>query len=138
MENQPQNQTQERTVEERDARASLGMKELLEEALAEAKNLARIEVALAKDEALSELHALHASYVSFLVCAACGVVGIAALVTSIVMVTSFVVGFVAGGVLIAAAVSAGYAGYKRIPVHPMEKTRRRLVHESHDIQERLA
>jgi hypothetical protein len=117
---------------------SLTTKELLESGLAEAKNLVRIEVALAKDEALAELRALHSSYVSFLVCAACGVTAIAALVTSIILLTSFVVGFVAGAVLMVAAVAAGISGYKHIPTNPMEKTRRRLVHESHDIQERLA
>ncbi len=128
----------ERALEDRDSRTSLSTKQLLQECVVEAKDLARIEVALARDEAFAELTALRATGISFLVAAALAAVALSALVTSVIVVAGYVVGLLAFGVFLAAAVATAYAGYRRIPAHPMEKTRRRLAHESHDIQQRLA
>jgi len=131
-------QPDERTSRDSEARTSASTAQLLEQGLAQAKDLVRLEVTLAKDEALTELRALHSSYVAFTVCAACAVVATSALVASIIVATTFVVGLVASAVTLVGAASFGYAGYKRLPLHPMEKTRRRLVNDAHDIRERLA
>lgn len=116
---------------------------LVKEALEEAKELVRLEIALAKEEAESELEMLKKAAIGFGISFSCTFVALALLGVALVLAlggTAVVALLVTLGYLVVGGI-AGAVGYKLLPKEPLVHTRRRLsadfVHLK-DFKERLA
>jgi hypothetical protein len=115
-----------------------GTAELLEEGLAEAKELVRLEVSLAREEGLTELRGLKDAAIAFGAAAVLGLAATAALLAALVVATSWVVGLVVGAALLIAAVGCGVWGRSKIPTRPMEATKDRIAHDASSVRRRLS
>jgi len=114
--------------------------DLVKEAVAEAKELVRIEVELAKVEARGEVRALGGAAAVFGVGAAAMIVCLALLGVAIVLAiggTAVAALIVAACFFLLAAMCAGI-GYALVPKKPMEQTRERALIDVHRIRERVA
>jgi uncharacterized membrane protein YqjE len=114
--------------------------ELVKEAMDEAKELVRLEVALAKEEVKEELKEVEHAAISFGVAAGASVIVLCLLAVAIVLAFG---GTVLAALLVAAAFLviagiAGYLGYGMLPKKPMEKTRHRLEHDVNQLKEHIA
>jgi uncharacterized membrane protein YqjE len=113
--------------------------DLVKEALVEAKELVRLEVALAQNEMKQELVELKRAAVVFGAAASLALVGLTMLVVAVCTAiapigASLVVGIV---LLTVGAVLAGI-GARRLPKKPMHRTRRRLETDVKLMKERVA
>jgi hypothetical protein len=113
--------------------------DLMKEAFVEARELARLEVTLAKNEAVSDLKELRASGIAFGFAAACGLVGFAVVLVAV----SFALGgwlasLVAGLVLVAAGGVGGFVGVSHLPKQPFGETKRRLEEDMKQLKEHIA
>jgi uncharacterized membrane protein YqjE len=114
--------------------------DLVKETFADAKELVRLEVELAKNEVKEEVKQLEHSAIAF------GVSLVAALLFLSMMAVAIVLALggtplAAIGVGIAFAVIAGitgYLGYAKLPKNPLDKTRRRLASDVHQLKEHVA
>jgi hypothetical protein len=106
--------------------------ELVGESIEEAKVLLRIELALARDEALAELAQLREAGVRFVVSVSCAMVAVAALVAAAVVASGCVLGLVMGGLCVVVAVIAGASAWRKMPAHPFARTRARLARDLRD------
>lgn len=115
-------------------------RELLEEAIGEAKELVRLEVQLAKTEAKQELEQVKRAAIGFGVALASSVLVLCLLAMALVFAlggTALAALGVAGGFLVVGGVAA-YAGYGLLPKVPFEKTRHRLETDVNQLKEHLA
>lgn len=113
---------------------------LVRDALDEVKELAKIEVELAKDEALLEIQQLKAAAIGFGIAAGATVLVMSLLAVALVLAlggTPLAALGVAAGFLAVGSV-AGLFGYSRLPTKPLEKTRRRLHDDLNQLKEHLA
>ena len=113
---------------------------LVRDCLDEAKELARIEVELAKQEAIAELQQVKVAAIGFGISAAASIIVLSLLAVALVLAlggTALVALAVAGGFLVFGA-AAGLYAYSKLPTKPLEKTRRRLQNDMNQLKEHLA
>jgi uncharacterized membrane protein YqjE len=113
---------------------------LVREAIDEAKDLVRLEVALAKTELEDQLEELRTGAVAL---AAAGVlvsVGLSMLALALVLAIAptSTCALVVGALLLGLGVVAGVMGYAKLPKKPLDRTRRRLQTDVEQLKERVA
>jgi uncharacterized membrane protein YqjE len=114
--------------------------DLVREAMDEAKELVRLEVALAKEEVKEELVQVQRAAISLGIAAGASVIVLCLLAVALVLAlggTALAALGVAGGFLVVAGV-AGYLGYGMLPKNPLEKTRHRLENDVNQLKEHIA
>ncbi len=114
--------------------------DLVMEAADEAKELVRIEVALAKDEARKEVKEIEGAAAAFAASAAALVVCLALVAVAIVLAVGATVPaalIVAACFFVLAAIGAG-VGYALVPKKPLEHTRERVGTDVHQLEEHAA
>jgi hypothetical protein len=114
--------------------------DLVREAMDEAKELVRLEVALAKEEVKEELAQVQHAAISLGVAAGASVIVLCLLAVALVLAlggTALAALGVAAGFLAIAGI-AGYLGYGMLPKHPLEKTRHRLENDVNQLKEHIA
>jgi hypothetical protein len=113
--------------------------ELIKEAIDEARELARLEVALAKNEALVDLKDLKMSLIAFGVAAVTALLGLALLLFAVALVLGGAIAAVVIGVaLLLLAVAAALLAVSKLPERPFAETRRRLKKDVEQLKERVA
>lgn len=112
--------------------------QLLKDAVDDAKELVRIEVALAKDEVKTELAKVIASAWLFLAALITGAFAIAFLSAALVVATSWIVGVALGVVFAIATWVVVTMAIKRIPDSALSKTRERIEADVNQLKERVA
>jgi hypothetical protein len=112
--------------------------DLVREAFDEARELTKIEVALAKEEAKRELWSVVASATLFAVAGSFALVGITMLLVSIgLAIGSWIITLAIGiGCVVIAGALVPF-GISRMPKKPMPETQRRLGVDVHDLKERI-
>ncbi|HEY2513202.1 MAG TPA: phage holin family protein [Polyangiaceae bacterium] len=110
---------------------------LLKEGIEEARELVRLEVELAKHEALQELKDFRAGAYLVGAAALALLLAFAAVVSAFVVATGAVSGIVFAGVLVVVGAVLGYAARARLSAAPMKHTRRRLEAEARDLAARV-
>ena len=114
--------------------------DLVKEMMDEAKELVRLEVALAKEDVKQELAQVQNAAISLGIAAGASVIVLCLLAVSLVLAlggTALVALGVAGGFLVVAAI-AGYVGYGLLPKNPLQKTRHRLENDVNQLKEHIA
>lgn len=114
--------------------------ELVKEAMDEAKELVRLEVALAKEEVRAELARLQHAAIWLGIATGAALVVLCLLAVALVLVlggTALAALGVAGGLLVVAGIT-GYLGYGKLPRRPLEKTRDRLESDVNQLKEHIA
>lgn len=113
---------------------------LLREAFEGTRDLVRLEVALAREEARIELARAKTSAALLGAAAGAAVAAITmflvsiALASSMMWLTALIIAF-----LLSCLVGAlGYAGYKALPTRPMARTKERIESEMAEFKERIA
>ena len=125
------------TREEVDTNASTT--DLVREAIEEAKELARLEVALARNEAVTELKSLRVSAVAFGLAGALGLTGGTLLLVALALaIGGAIPALVIGGGLVVIAGGLAYAGKALLPKKPLVQTKRRLEEDVNQLKERVA
>lgn len=109
------------------ARANASTRELVREAIDEARELVRLEVLLAKDELKEELAQAKGAGVAFGVAGVCSMLGLALVLVALALVIkiSAVPAFIIGLVLLASAGLGGYIGRTMMPKQPLGEARQR-------------
>ena len=113
---------------------------LLKEAVDEAKQLAQIEVALAKNELREEVKQAKGAAIAFGASAGLGILGVALLLVSLALAIfpGAVPALVIGLTLLIVASVLGWVGYRAIPKKPLAQTKRRLETDVSLLKERVA
>lgn len=114
--------------------------DLVREMMDEAKELVRLEVALAKEEAKEELAQVQHAAISLGIAAGASVIALCLLAVALVLAlggTVLAALAVAGGFLLIAGI-AGYVGYGMLPKNPLERTRHRLENDVNQLKEHIA
>lgn len=118
--------------------SDLGTSELVQRAAMDAKELVRLEIALAKNELALELEAAKSSAIMGGIAVACALTGIGALVLALgLFLGPWVALGVASGLLVTAAV-LGFFAYGRFPKKPMGLTGKRLANDETLLKEHLS
>lgn len=114
--------------------------DLVRAALDEAKELVRIEVALAKDEVKAEVNGVKRAAIFFAVATAGALVFLSmlgvALVFALGATAPAALGVAAGFLLITAV--AAYVGWSTLPKKPLDRTRQRLQSDVNQLKEHIA
>jgi hypothetical protein len=112
--------------------------ELVKDALQEAKELGRLEVALAKEELTRELKSLRVSAIAATVAAACALLGASLLMVALALATGGTLpALILGAVLfVPAAIGVAFAIVHR-PTKALEATKRRLEENVEDLKEHV-
>lgn len=115
-------------------------RDLVREALDEAKELVRIEVALAKNEVKSELVHLKRAAIGFGISAVCALLLLSTLILALVIALGGTVVAALGvaAVLLVIGGIGAYAGYVMLPKKPLERTRNRLETNVNQLKEHFA
>lgn len=114
--------------------------ELVRAAVDDARELVRLEVALARDEIKTELQATERAAIALALALAAAVVALTMFTMALVLAlhaAAWVVAVAGAGFLVMGAIAA-YAGYEALPKNPLEKTRARLQSDVREIKENLA
>jgi len=114
--------------------------ELLAEAAVELRELARLEVALAHRELVTEIARARHAVLVFATSVTAGALGLSAAFLAFLQVTHaspFVV-FTAAVVLLLCALGGTLVGWRLLPKHPLARTRRRLEHDAKELEARIA
>lgn len=114
--------------------------DLVREALDEAKELARIELELAKEDVKEELVQVKRAAIGAGVAAGASVLVLCLLAMALVFAlggTAVVALAVAGGFVVLGGLAAGIA-YGMLPKSPLEKTRSRLQSDVNQLKEHIA
>lgn len=110
---------------------------LIKEAAQEASELARLELELARREMRSELAAMKRAAVMLAVAAAAGTLGLSLVLALVAYVSrEAVVGIAI--LAFAASVVTAFAGLRRVPKLPLDRTRQRLEVDAKDLKARIA
>ncbi len=117
---------------------SNGTVELLEEGLAEAKELVGIQISLAREEALTQLRSLKQAAIALGAAVALGLTGLSALLTALIVAAGWVVGVALSGTLVVVATAIGIWGRSKIPQHPMTETKDRIVDDANSVRRKLS
>jgi uncharacterized membrane protein YqjE len=123
-----------------DPRPATPTTDLFREAIDETKELVRLEVALAKREAMKDVAHLKAAAIGFGVAAAAGLLGVALLLVALALAIAptAIPALIIGAVLLAVAAGAGVFAWKALPRKPLDDTRKRLETDARLLKERIA
>ena len=112
--------------------------QMIKSAIADARTLFKLEVALAKDEVRSDLSAAKVSVITFGVAASAAVIGISLVLVgvSLAIAPTFWSPLSAGAGLLALGAGAAFWAYKTLPKKPMHRTRERLELDVKTLKER--
>jgi hypothetical protein len=114
--------------------------DLVREAMDEAKELVRLEVALAREDVKAELVQVQRAAIGLGIAAGATVIVLCLLAVALVLAlggTPLAALGVAGGFVVIGGI-AGYAGYGMLPKNPLEKTRHRLQTDVNQLKEHIA
>jgi uncharacterized membrane protein YqjE len=114
--------------------------ELVREAMDEAKELVRLEIALAREDVKEELAQLQHAAIGLGIAAGASLIVLCLLAVALVLAlggTALAALGVAGGFLVVGGI-AGYIGYGMLPKNPLEKTRHRLENDVNQLKEHIA
>lgn len=117
----------------------LSAADLISRTLADAKQLARTELELAKQDLRTEAKAAVRGAAALLGAFACALLMLACLVMALVLTVGgarLALGFAAGFLVLGAIVAI--LGYKAIPKQPLEVTRRRVANDVDRLKEHMA
>jgi hypothetical protein len=117
------------------------MAELFREAIDETRELARLEVELAKEELLVELHQAKAGAITIGVGAGAALSGVTLCFVAIAMAfrMEWLAALVIGGILLVLAALLALAGYKALPRRPfLGETKERVQTDLKQLKERVA
>lgn len=113
---------------------------LVQAALADARHLIELETRLAIDDAKRQIVAAKRGSIALGIAGGLGLVGLTLLLTALGL--AIALGpeplLVLGLALLAIAAVVGLTGWKRLPKHPLDSTRKRVEDDIHVIKERLA
>lgn len=114
--------------------------DLVKEALDEAKELVRLEVAIAKDEVKQEVAQTKKAAIGFGVALAFALVVLSLLAVSIVLAVggTALAALAVAGVFMVLGGIAGYLGYTMIPEKPLDKTINRVKRDVNQLKEHIA
>lgn len=123
-----------------DRRPELSTADLVKEALAEAKELMQVEVALARDEINQEISRAKTSGIAIGAAAATALLGLSLVLVAIALAIAPapLPALLIGLGLLAVAIAVGLVGYGRAPKKPLERTRGRLEADVRRLRERVA
>lgn len=123
-----------------DPRAEAKTADLVREAIDEAKELMKIEVALAKDEVLTEVRDAKKTAIAFSAAALLAVEAIAMLLVALALVihVGAAPAFIIGVILLIASGAAAYFGWRTIPKKPLDRTQKRVKTDVQILKERVA
>jgi Na+-translocating ferredoxin:NAD+ oxidoreductase RnfD subunit len=112
--------------------------ELVKDAINQAKELTKLEIALAKDEMMREIAGFKSAAVMLGVAAGLGTVGITlALVAAAFLLGNLYIALGIGAAILVAAAICASAGWSRFPKKPMGLTAGRLQADVRDLKERM-
>jgi hypothetical protein len=113
--------------------------DLVKVAIAEARQLIVLEVALAKDEVKREVMAAKTAGIGLGIGAATLLLGVAMLLVALglAIFPGPVPALVIGLILMATAALAGLTGFKLLPKKPLAETRKRLEQDFETVKERV-
>jgi uncharacterized membrane protein YqjE len=112
--------------------------DLVKEAVEDARQLVRIEVALAKDEVRTEIKEVKRSALAFGLAAFAALMALATLLSVVVVAAGWVAGLIIGGALMIVGAVVGLTGYKLLPKKPLEATRKRVEKDMNSLKEHIA
>ncbi len=114
--------------------------DLVRAAVDDARELVRLEVALARGEVAAELRAMGRAALGFALALAAAVVALTMFTVAVVIALSAPAWSVAvaGASFLVGAMIAAAAGYGALPKNPLEQTRARLETDLRQIKENLA
>jgi hypothetical protein len=123
-----------------DPRAEAKTADLVREAIDEAKELMKIEVALAKDEVLGEVRAAKKTAIAFSAAAVLAIEAIAMLLVALAL--EIHVGpapaLIIAVMLLLSSGAAAYFGWRTIPKKPLDRTQKRVKTDVQILKERVA
>jgi hypothetical protein len=130
----------ERCCMEQVPRSDASTTDLIREAIDDARQLVRVEVALASDEGKRELREAKTSLIGFGAGTVLAIVSLAMFAVALAQAISPSPwsAFIIACVLLALAAIAGAVGYQLLPTRPFEHTRRRLQLDARALRERHA
>jgi hypothetical protein len=112
--------------------------ELLKDAIEQAKELTKLEIALAKDEMVREVSSLKNGAILLGVASGLATVGLTLIiVAAALLLGSLYIALVIGVVIVVAAAICGSTGWSRLPKKPMGLTAGRLQADVRDLKERM-
>lgn len=114
--------------------------QLVEVALHEMKTLVNTEIALAKEELRQEVSKGTQAAIGFGTCVALAITMVSMLALAAVLAAggSPLAALIAAGVCLVLAAAAAGIGYSRLPLNPLERTRRQLSNNVKHLKEHLA
>lgn len=114
--------------------------ELLREAVAEAKQLALLEIALAKQEVVDELAQAKRTAIAMSAAAVLALEGLSLLLVALALAAGGgpAPALILGVVLLVVAGSAAYFGWRTLPRKPLHRTQRRLRTDAQVLKETVA
>jgi uncharacterized membrane protein YqjE len=123
-----------------DPRLEAKTSDLVKEALDEAKQLVRIEVALAKEEVREEVRDAKRAGIMFGASTVLGIVGVALLLVALALAIfpGPIPALVIGAVLLVLAGVLGLVAYQSVPRKPLADTKRRLETDVKILKEHIA
>jgi hypothetical protein len=111
--------------------------QLVREAFDEARELARLEIALARDEAYRQVRAFETSAIAFGVAAGASILGIGVLLVALVLAAdSPLLALILGILLLVVAGVAAAVAMSKLPTRPLADTQRRMVDNVKELRER--
>lgn len=136
---EPRTRPLEPRTRQPDFRSESSTTDLVKEAIAEAKELMQVEIALARDEIGQEIARAKASGVALGAAAAAGLLGAALVLVAIALAIAPrpLPALLIGLALLVVALVMGLVGYGRVPKRPMERTRGRLESDVRLLRERV-
>jgi hypothetical protein len=116
----------------------IGTVELVKGATRDVRDLAKLELALAKDELLSDLAAAKATAILGGSAFVIGILGLSSLVAAIAVALGPFVGVVLGLLLLVTGTGLAVLAYKFLPKKPLRSTARRLELDEQILKEHLS
>jgi uncharacterized membrane protein len=112
--------------------------ELVQRATSDAKELIRLEIALAKNELNQEIATVKSSAILGALALVCGLTGIASLAAALGLVMGPLAGVALGILLLGCAALLGFFGYRRFPKEVMAATGLRIKDDEAVLKEHLS
>jgi uncharacterized membrane protein len=114
--------------------------ELLKGAMEEARELVRLEIALAKDEVREDLNRMRRAAVSLGVALLASLIALCLLAVALVLAlgATAVAALLVAAAFVVMSGSAALIGYGMVPKPPLEKTRNRLLYDVNQLKEHIA
>jgi uncharacterized membrane protein YqjE len=122
-----------------DLSAEISTPELLREALAESKELVRLEIRLAQEELREDVRKLKGAGILLASAAALSIVALAMFSLALVLAWGGTVGaaLIVAFIVLTAVVITGFIGYRLLPKVPLERTRSRLATDVRTLKEQV-